>query len=232
AYISQLLIDINAQIDATILIVTHNINIARTIPDNIGMLFRKELVMFGPREQLLTSEQPVVKQFLSGDRFGPIGMSEEKDEAVQKQEEAMQAAGISGGGTKEDFTEIIPQVQPNPGMPERKAIARHRERVHQMLPDLPQNAQEAIRRSQEQEDQIREESRAHADNMVNGNDTGANNQGGNEWTPAQGNVAVADSKTDVIDYGGSDAPTEQWHTPGDALTKPSHRADGNEGRNP
>ncbi|MGP3709244.1 ABC transporter ATP-binding protein, partial [Gordonia paraffinivorans] len=93
AYISQLLIDINAQIDATILIVTHNINIARTIPDNIGMLFRKELVMFGPREQLLTSEQPVVKQFLAGDRFGPIGMSEEKDEAVQKQEEAMQAAG-------------------------------------------------------------------------------------------------------------------------------------------
>lgn len=232
AYISQLLIDINAQIDATILIVTHNINIARTIPDNIGMLFRKELVMFGPREQLLTSEQPVVKQFLSGDRFGPIGMSEEKDEALVAQEAAMAAAGISGGGTKEDFTEIIPQVQPNPGMPERKAIARHRERVHQMLPDLPQNAQEAIRRSQEQEDQIREESRAHADNMANGNDPGANNQGGNEWTPAQGNVAVADSKTDVIDYGGSDAPTEQWHTPGDALTKPSHRADGNEGRNP
>ncbi|MFC8312627.1 ABC transporter ATP-binding protein [Gordonia sp. NPDC057258] len=232
AYISQLLIDINAQIDATILIVTHNINIARTIPDNIGMLFRKELVMFGPREQLLTSEQPVVKQFLSGDRFGPIGMSEEKDEAVQKQEEAMQAAGISGGGTKEDFTEIIPQVQPNPGMPERKAIARHRERVHAMLPDLPQNAQEAIRRSQEQEDQIREESRAHADNMENGNGPSGNNGSGSEWTTAPGNVAVADSKTDVIDYGGSDAPTEQWHTPGDALTKPSHRADGNEGRTP
>ena len=40
-YISQLLIDINAQIDATILIVTHNINLARTVPDNIGMLFRR-----------------------------------------------------------------------------------------------------------------------------------------------------------------------------------------------
>ncbi len=52
-------IDINAQIDATILIVTHNINIARTVPDNIGMLFRRELVMFGPREVLLTSEEPV-----------------------------------------------------------------------------------------------------------------------------------------------------------------------------
>ncbi len=47
-YISQLFLDVNAQIDATFLIVTHNINLARTVPDNIGMLFRKELVMFGP----------------------------------------------------------------------------------------------------------------------------------------------------------------------------------------
>ena len=81
AYLSQLLIDINAQIDCTILIVTHNINIARTVPDNMGMLFRKHLVMFGPREVLLTSDEPVVKQFLNGRRIGPIGMSEEKDEA-------------------------------------------------------------------------------------------------------------------------------------------------------
>ncbi|MBF6376898.1 ATP-binding cassette domain-containing protein, partial [Nocardia farcinica] len=66
SYLSQLLIDINAQIDATILIVTHNINLARTVPDNIGMLFRRQLVMFGPREVLLTSEEPVVKQFLNG----------------------------------------------------------------------------------------------------------------------------------------------------------------------
>ena len=60
-YISQLFLDVNAQIDATFLIVTHNINLARTVPDNIGMLFRKELVMFGPREVLLTSEEPVVQ---------------------------------------------------------------------------------------------------------------------------------------------------------------------------
>lgn len=48
AYLSQLILDINAQIDATVLIVTHNINIARTVPDNMGMLFRRKLVMFGP----------------------------------------------------------------------------------------------------------------------------------------------------------------------------------------
>lgn len=89
AYLSQLLIDINAQIDCTILIVTHNINIARTVPDNIGMLFRKHLVMFGPREVLLTSDEPVVRQFLNGRRVGPIGMSEEKDEATMAEEQAM-----------------------------------------------------------------------------------------------------------------------------------------------
>jgi phospholipid/cholesterol/gamma-HCH transport system ATP-binding protein len=65
----------------TILIVTHNINVARTVPDNMGTLFRRKLVMFGPREVLLTSDQPVVKQFLNGRRIGPIGMSEDKDDA-------------------------------------------------------------------------------------------------------------------------------------------------------
>src|SRR6201999_843743 len=76
AYISQLLVDLNAQIDATILIVTHNINVARTVPDNIGMLFRRELVMFGPREVLLTSDEPVVEQFLNGRRSGALGTTQ------------------------------------------------------------------------------------------------------------------------------------------------------------
>ncbi|WP_344801004.1 ABC transporter ATP-binding protein, partial [Actinokineospora diospyrosa] len=81
ALLSQLLIDLNAQLDATILIVTHNITVARSVPDNLGMLFRRELVLFGPRELLLTSDIPVVAQFLNGHKEGPIGMSEEKDSA-------------------------------------------------------------------------------------------------------------------------------------------------------
>ncbi len=59
AYISQLLVDLNAQIDATMLIVTHNLDIASTVPDNMGgMLFCRNLVTFGPREVLLTSDLP------------------------------------------------------------------------------------------------------------------------------------------------------------------------------
>jgi phospholipid/cholesterol/gamma-HCH transport system ATP-binding protein len=144
AYLSQLLIDINAQIDATILIVTHNINIARTVPDNMGMLFRRHLVMFGPREVLLTSDEPVVRQFLNGRRIGPIGMSEEKDEATMAEEQAMVDAGHHDGGV-EEIEGVPPQIAATPGMPERKAVERRRDRVRSILHTLPPNAQEAIR---------------------------------------------------------------------------------------
>jgi phospholipid/cholesterol/gamma-HCH transport system ATP-binding protein len=80
AYLNQLIIDLNQQTDATFLIVTHDINTARTVPDNIGLIYHGHLAMFGPREMLLSSTEPVVRQFLNAQRFGPIGMSEEKDD--------------------------------------------------------------------------------------------------------------------------------------------------------
>ncbi|MEV5651947.1 ABC transporter ATP-binding protein [Nocardia sp. NPDC052254] len=145
-YISQLFLDINAQIDATFLIVTHNINLARTVPDNIGMLFRRELVMFGPREVLLTSDEPVVRQFLNGRMVGPIGMSEEKDEAQRVREQALVAAGHHAGGV-EEIAGIVPQMQATPGMPERRAVARRRARVRALLPSLPAAARAAVESS-------------------------------------------------------------------------------------
>jgi phospholipid/cholesterol/gamma-HCH transport system ATP-binding protein len=79
AFLNQLIVDLNQRTGATILIVTHDINTARTVPDNIGLLYHRHLAMFGPREQLLSSVEPVVRQFLNAQRIGPIGMSEEKD---------------------------------------------------------------------------------------------------------------------------------------------------------
>src|SRR5882724_13589941 len=143
AYISQLLVDLNAQIDATILIVTHNINLARTVPDNLGMLFRRELVMFGPREVLLTSEEPVVRQFLNGSRLGPIGMSEEKDVATMAAEQRMADAGHSDGSGDEVYG-VVPQLQPTPGLPERMGVRRRKDRVMTILRSLPPAAQEGI----------------------------------------------------------------------------------------
>jgi phospholipid/cholesterol/gamma-HCH transport system ATP-binding protein len=146
-YLSQLLIDLNAQIDATILIVTHNIQVARTVPDNMGMLFRGDLVMFGPREVLLTSEEPAVAQFLDGSRIGPIGMSEEKDQATMAAEQAAVDAGHHGGGAGYDMRVVVPQLEPTPGMPPRQAVLRRKDRVMSLLPSLAPAAQEAIKAS-------------------------------------------------------------------------------------
>ncbi|GAA4095399.1 ABC transporter ATP-binding protein [Nonomuraea soli] len=108
AYLNQLIVDLNAEIEATFLIVTHDINTARTVPDDIGLLFRRELVMFGPREMMLSSGEPVVRQFLNARRHGPIGMSEEKD-VSELEAEAQQ--GHDPGA----LPPIPPQLMPTAG---------------------------------------------------------------------------------------------------------------------
>jgi phospholipid/cholesterol/gamma-HCH transport system ATP-binding protein len=105
AYLDQLVVDINAQTGATCLIVTHNIGTARSVPDNIGLLYRKHLAMFGPRQELLTSSEPVVRQFMNGRKQGPIGMSEEKDTGEQEKEK-------SEGGPEAELPPIEPQLLP------------------------------------------------------------------------------------------------------------------------
>jgi phospholipid/cholesterol/gamma-HCH transport system ATP-binding protein len=145
AYLNQLIVDLNAQIDATFLIVTHDINTARTVPDNIGMLFSRNLVMFGPREVLLTSTQPVVEQFLNGRRQGPIGMSEEKDAGQAAAEMAQLRDADPRGGT--GVPHIIPQLDVSPGLPERAAVRRRQDRVMANLGSLPYEAQQEILKS-------------------------------------------------------------------------------------
>ncbi|MQA84399.1 MAG: ATP-binding cassette domain-containing protein [Streptosporangiales bacterium] len=111
AYLNQLIVDLNTETGATFLIVTHDVNTARTLPDNIGLLFRRELVMFGPREMLLSSTEPAVRQFLSARRHGPIGMSEEKD--VSELEAEAEAQGADNG----HLLPIPPQLMPSGGAP-------------------------------------------------------------------------------------------------------------------
>ncbi|HEY1700272.1 MAG TPA: ATP-binding cassette domain-containing protein [Trebonia sp.] len=151
ALLTQTLVDINTQLDATIVTVTHNIDILRSMPDNIGMLFRGELVMFGPREVLLTSEDPVITQFVNGAKEGPIGMSEEKDEALAGTLNQTPTSGWDGNRP----LAFVNQLEPSPGMPPRAAAARRKERVIQTLHTLPSNAQRAIMDSLSPEERVR-----------------------------------------------------------------------------
>src|SRR5918999_822017 len=88
AFLNELIIDLNRQLDATFMVVTHDIATAKNVGDFIGMLYRRELVKFGPAREMFDSDIPVVRQFLSGDTDGPIGMSEEKDQTKPQDEEA------------------------------------------------------------------------------------------------------------------------------------------------
>ncbi len=189
AYLNQLIVDLNAQIDATFLIVTHDIGTARTVPDNLGLLFRRHLAMFGPREQLLTSQEPVVRQFLNGRREGPIGMSEEKDVAqVEAEMAALEARGgdqHNGIGPKgaSGGDAVPPQLEPSPGLPERAAQRRRQERVARMLHQFDPTTAEAIRAS------LPEDLLAQADAGVFSPTAGAD---GRHWEP-QGAPAGAHS---------------------------------------
>ena len=195
AYLNQLIVDLNAQIDATFLIVTHDIGTARTVPDNLGLLFRRNLVMFGPREQLLTSQEPVVRQFLNGRREGPIGMSEEKDVAqVEAEMAALEARGGDAhngvgpkGATGGDA--VPPQLTPTEGLPERKAERRRQERVARMLHEFDEDTQEAIRKS------LPEDLLAQVDSGAYRSTSGS---GGRHWAPepdAVGQPARASTAT-------------------------------------
>jgi phospholipid/cholesterol/gamma-HCH transport system ATP-binding protein len=79
AFLNELTMDLNKQLEATFIVVTHDIATAKQVADFIGMLYRRNLVKFGPAREMFESGIPVVRQFLAGDTEGPIGMSEEKD---------------------------------------------------------------------------------------------------------------------------------------------------------
>ncbi|MEU1630952.1 ATP-binding cassette domain-containing protein [Streptomyces sp. NPDC020096] len=143
AYLNQLIVDLNAQIHATFLIVTHDIASARQVPDNIGLLFRRELVMFGPREKLLASDEPVVEQFLGGRMQGPIGMAEEKD-AAQVEHELAQLGARRRRDRADGKGAATPRLLPSSGIerpPRWQEIARSQE-PDEARPPLPRREKE------------------------------------------------------------------------------------------
>jgi phospholipid/cholesterol/gamma-HCH transport system ATP-binding protein len=82
----------------------------RVVPDQIGLLYHKHLAMYGPREMLLSSDEPVVRQFLNAQTVGPIGMSEEKDADQLAAEKDMSLPPLPP---------IPLQLEPSNGIPRR-----------------------------------------------------------------------------------------------------------------
>jgi phospholipid/cholesterol/gamma-HCH transport system ATP-binding protein len=58
----------------TFAVVTHDIMSARRVADYINVLWRGRIVEAGPAEEMLSSDNPFIRQFLEGDAQGPLTM--------------------------------------------------------------------------------------------------------------------------------------------------------------
>jgi len=60
------------QLGVTSVVVSHDIELIKRVANRIGMLHRGKIITAGTREEIETSDNPVVRQFLEGSAEGPI----------------------------------------------------------------------------------------------------------------------------------------------------------------
>jgi phospholipid/cholesterol/gamma-HCH transport system ATP-binding protein len=74
ALLCELIKEVHAENGGTYVVITHDIMSARRVAEHLAVLWRGRIVESGPAEQLFASENPFVRQFLSGQSAGPLGM--------------------------------------------------------------------------------------------------------------------------------------------------------------
>lgn len=72
--LNDLILKVHAEHGGTYVLVTHDIRTARKVSDYVGVVWKGKLIHYGDAEEAFNSEMPFVKQFLSGDSIGPLGM--------------------------------------------------------------------------------------------------------------------------------------------------------------
>jgi phospholipid/cholesterol/gamma-HCH transport system ATP-binding protein len=74
ALLCELIKEVHAENGGSYVVITHDILSARRVAEYIAILWRGRIVESGPAEDLFDSENPFVRQFLSGESAGPLGM--------------------------------------------------------------------------------------------------------------------------------------------------------------
>jgi phospholipid/cholesterol/gamma-HCH transport system ATP-binding protein len=72
--INDLIVASVKELGATTLSITHDMASARKIADRIGMLYKGQIIWFGPVAEIDRSGNPYVEQFINGRAEGPIQM--------------------------------------------------------------------------------------------------------------------------------------------------------------
>jgi phospholipid/cholesterol/gamma-HCH transport system ATP-binding protein len=74
ALLGELLMEQHAEMGGTMLVITHNIALAKRVAEHVSVLWQGKIVESGSAEQVFGSENPFVRQFLESETVGPLGM--------------------------------------------------------------------------------------------------------------------------------------------------------------
>ena len=89
SYLDELVKKIQEETGATFLIITHNIASVMRTSDYIAVLYQAGLVKFASKEEMRTTDNELIRQFLAGRAMGPIGMDELAAERTEIEKELM-----------------------------------------------------------------------------------------------------------------------------------------------
>src|SRR4051812_47420923 len=90
AYLDELVVSVQKETGSTFFIITHNIPSVMRTAEFMGILFRSSLVKFASKDDMRTTDDPIIRQFLSGRAKGPIGMDEMSDDDATGIEEELE----------------------------------------------------------------------------------------------------------------------------------------------
>jgi phospholipid/cholesterol/gamma-HCH transport system ATP-binding protein len=70
--IDQLIVDIQSRLNVTCVVISHDIKGTFKIAHKIAMLYQGKIIEYGTPEEIESSRNPILKQFLEGNMEGPI----------------------------------------------------------------------------------------------------------------------------------------------------------------
>jgi phospholipid/cholesterol/gamma-HCH transport system ATP-binding protein len=74
ALLCELIQEVHAENGGAYVVITHDIMSARRVAEHISVLWKGRIVESGPAKELFNSDNAFVRQFLSGESQGPLGM--------------------------------------------------------------------------------------------------------------------------------------------------------------
>jgi phospholipid/cholesterol/gamma-HCH transport system ATP-binding protein len=109
SYLDELVKKIQEETGATFVIITHNIASVMRTSDYIAVLYRAGLVKFASKQEMRTTDDQIIRQFLAGRALGPIGMDELATEQsdIEKEMVVREVQRMKSEGRDVDDVDIL-----------------------------------------------------------------------------------------------------------------------------